>query len=245
MPKRKISKELELIEPGKIAALWQQIQAVVVEHYLQVAAVGLIVVVIAGGIGLWRFQKARADEQSLALFYNALERYNSHESKPGKKETPPPREEVYKQSLEEFKKIIQQYPGAQGGEVALFYAGASSYDLGKDDEALTYYQDFIKKLRADSPYNSLRPAAYEGIGYVYERKGDYKTALEWFEKQRDDKQSALNMMACLNLARCYTALSERDKACRSYKEFIDKYPSSSFAEMARIGVTETCLKVSK
>jgi len=238
MPKRKLAKEIEIIEPGKLLSLWRQLQHFIEQNIRQVAAVGLIIVVLAGGIGFWQYKKAQAEEDSYALFFTAMNRYNSSDKPAGSKDAAPANDENSRQALQEFKKITAQYPDTSAGKAALFYAGACSYDLKKDEDALSCYQEFLKKTAGEQNY--LRPAAYEGIGYVYERKGDYKLALEWFEKQKSDASDSLNMMAPLNLARCYAALGEREKACTSYKEFTEKYPSSSFAEAAKTGVSEFC-----
>ena len=238
MPKRKLAKEIEIIEPGKLLSQWRQLQHFIEQNIRQVAAVGLIIVVLAGGIGFWQYKKAQAEEDSYALFFTAMNRYNSSDKPAGSKDAAPANDENSRQALQEFKKITAQYPDTSAGKAALFYAGACSYDLKKDEDALSCYQEFLKKTAGEQNY--LRPAAYEGIGYVYERKGDYKLALEWFEKQKSDASDSLNMMAPLNLARCYAALGEREKACTSYKEFTEKYPSSSFAEAAKTGISEFC-----
>jgi len=239
MPKRKLAKEIEIIEPGKLLSQWRQLQHFIEQNIRQVAAVGLIIVVLAGGIGFWKYTKAQAEEESYALFFTAMNRYNSSDKPAGSKDAAPVATgENSRQALEEFKKITAQYPDTSAGKTALFYAGACSYDLKKDEDALSLYQEFLKKTGGEQNY--LRPAAYEGIGYVYERKGDFKQAIEWFEKQKSDASDSLNMMAPLNLARCYAALGEREKACTSYKEFTEKYPSSSFAEAAKTGISEFC-----
>ena len=238
MPKRKLAKEIDVIEPGRLLLLWRRLQHFVEQNIRQVAAVGLIIVVLAGGIGFWKYKKAQAEEDSYALFFTAMNRYNSSDKPAGIKDAAPANDENSRQALPEFKKITAQYPDTTAGKAALFYAGACSYDLKKDEDALSLYQEFLKKTGGEQNY--LRPAAYEGIGYVYERKGDYKQAIEWFEKQKRDANDSLNMMAPLNLARCYAALGEREKACTSYKEFTEKYPSSSFAEAAKTGISEFC-----
>ena len=238
MPKRKLAREVELIEPGKLLLLWSQVQHFVEQNIRQVAAVGLIIVLLAGGIGLWKYKTAQAEEESYALFFTAMNQYNSSEKPAGSKDAAPSPEQNSRQALEEFKKIIAQYPDTSAGKSALFYAAACNYDLKKDEDALSLYQEFLKKTGGEQNY--LRPAAYEGIGYVYERKGDYKQAIEWFEKQKSDAGDSLTMMAPLNLARCYAALSEKEKACAAYKEFTEKYPTSSFAEAAKTGVAEFC-----
>jgi tetratricopeptide (TPR) repeat protein len=238
MPKRKLAKEIEIIEPGKLLSLWRQLQHFIEQNIRQVAAVGLIIVVLAGGIGFWQYKNAQAEEDSYALFFTAMNRYNSSDKPAGSKDAAPANDENSRQALQEFKKITAQYPDTSAGKAALFYAGACSYDLKKDEDALSCYQEFLKKTAGEQNY--LRPATYEGIGYVYERKGDFKQAIEWFEKQKSDASDSLNMMAPLNLARCYAALGEREKACTSYKEFTEKYPSSSFAEAAKTGISEFC-----
>jgi tetratricopeptide (TPR) repeat protein len=239
MPKRKLAKEMDIIEPGKVLSLWRQLVHFVERNIRQVAAVGLIIVVVAGGIGFWKYKTAQAEEDAYVLFFTAMNKYNSSEKQAESKDAAPSQDESSRQALEEFNKITAQYPDTSAGKSALFYAGACSYDLKKDEDALSRYQEFLKKTADEQNY--LRPAAYEGIGYIYERKGDYKQAIEWFEKQKSAAGDSLAMMAPLNLARCYAALGEKEKACAAYKEFTEKYPSSSFSEAAKTGVSEFCV----
>jgi len=238
MSRRKSAKELDIIEPGKILVAWRQLQDFITLHFRQVAAVGLIVLVVAAGIGLWQYQRVQAEQEAYGLFFAAMDRFNSNEKPAAGTDAQPAQGTHYQEALQQFKKIIEQYPQTTAGTTALFYAGACSYELKQDDDALGFYQEFLKKTSREQNY--LRPAAYEGIGYVYERRGDYKQAREWFEKQKNEAGEALAIMALLNLARTHAALGEREKACACYKEFVDKYPSSSFAETARIGVSEFC-----
>ncbi len=238
MPRRKSAKELEIIEPGKLLSVWRQLQDFIALHFRQVAAVGLLVVVVAGGIGLWQYKRIQAEKAAAVLFFAAMDRFNANEKPTAGSDAQVAQGQHVQEALQQFKNIIEQYPKTTAGTTALFYAGACSYELKKDDEALAFYQEFLKKTGREQ--NFLRPAAYEGIGYVFERKGDYKQAREWFEKQKQEAGGALTMMALLNLARSHAALGEPDKACACYKEFVEKYPASSFAETARIGVSEFC-----
>ncbi len=243
MPKRKLTKEIEIIEPGQITQLLDTVKTFVIEHINQVAAIALIIVVVSGSIGLWKYNQVQADQQSLSLFYAALQNYNTIQAVSEKQGTSAPTEDFYKKALEQFTNVIKQYPDSRGGVASLFYAGSCSYYLKKDDEALRYYQDFLNKIGQRD--DALRPFAYEGMGYVYERKEDYKKAIEWFDKQKNDKLKSLTMTAPLNLARCYAALGERDNACKAYQEFISKYPSSALADTAKIGETAYCQMVRK
>ena len=49
MPRRKLPKQMEVIEPGTMLQLWRKVRSFAKENIRQVAAVGLIIAVIAGG----------------------------------------------------------------------------------------------------------------------------------------------------------------------------------------------------
>lgn len=230
--KRTMSKK-ELLQADAVFSFREKVQAFAEENSRQLAAIGLIVCVIAAGIGFWKVRQSTAEKESLGLFYGAMN--NMVKSSKSAVDS----EIKYSQALEGFKKVSNKYSGTKAGAASLFYAGSCSYSLKKYDEAISYYKEFLDKTGSTLHY--LRPFAYESIGYAYEGKGEYRKALEWFEKQKSEGQG-VNPMSLLNLARCYEAEGDKEKACQSYREFIEKYPLSSFNEFAQIKTANLCFK---
>jgi len=234
MARIKVVKKKDIVDPETAATLWSRTREYVESNIRQIAAIALIIVVVAGATTTWMAVRAKAERQALSLFSEALA---SMEQQPGKAGTTPV---PYDQTLEKFKAIRQQYPSTKAGVASLFYAGNCSFNLKKYDDAIAYYKDFLDRAGGNLRY--LKSFAYEGMGYSYEMKNDYKEAITWFERQNNEGQSEVNSMALLNLARCSEAEGNRDKACALYKEFLEKQPSSSFKDLAQLKTATLCEK---
>lgn len=234
MVAKKTMEKKELLQANAIFLFWDRIQTYTKKNIRQIAAIGLIICMLVAGIGFWKVKQTRAEKESLVLFSNAISTMAKNS------ENPTDREEKYNQALKGFRNASNQYPNTKAGIAALFYAGNCSYNIKKYDDAISYYKKFLDT--SGSVLYFLRPFAYEGIGYVYEEQGEYKKALEWFKKQKSEEPAGVNSMALLNLARCYEFVEDREAACQSYREFIEKHPLSSFKEIAQVKIANLCNK---
>lgn len=241
MATKKINPKKEILQQDSIFLFWERTQRFIQENIRQMGAVGLVILVILGGVGIWTFKGSKAEEQAAALLYSAMKIYNGEtDTTPGDTATQSPGAVDYNQALEKFKEVNSQFPDQEAGLSSLFYVGSCNFNLGNYEDAITNYKDFLVKIGNDN--NILRSFAYEGLGYAYEEKGEYNKALEWFAKQKNEKDSALNMLSLINLARCYEEAGDKQQSCKAYREFVDTYPTSSFEEIAKIKITELCNK---
>jgi tetratricopeptide (TPR) repeat protein len=232
MAAKKTMHKKDVFQTDELFSFWERVQAYVGENMRQLAAIGLIICVIVGGVFLWKTNRTKAENESLSLFYRAMNIMDAESKDALDKEV------RYGQALAEFKDISRKYSGTAAGASAFFYAGNCSYHLKKYDEAITYYKDFLDK--AGSTSNYLKPFAYESIGYAYEEKGQYKEALVWFEKQKNQEQGQTNPAVLLNIARCYEADGSRERACQLYREYIEKHPKASYSDLAKIKIADLC-----
>jgi tetratricopeptide (TPR) repeat protein len=243
MAKQKIIRKKE-IEPvttsqNSLFLYWERVQTFVQNNMRQITAIGLVIFVLVGGLGIWWYYEIKAEGRASALLYSAVKLYNSaNVNNTSGSEPVLSDSDAYNQALAKFKDTYNQYPDKKAGIKALFYAGSCNFNLGNYKEAISYYHDFLDKIGNEE--NLLKPFTYEGLGYAYEEEGDYQKAIEWFEKQKNEKSAALNMMSLLNLARCYQAVGENEKSCQAYREFGNAHPSSSFVEIANIKLADLC-----
>ena len=173
------------------------------------------------------------------MFYAAMSTMlASVDSKDGK-----PQPAMYEKALAQFKTVNQKYGGTTSGTTALLYAGNCAYSLNKYDDAIAYYKEFLEAAYGTLQY--LRAAAYEGIGYACEGKGEFKQAAEWFEKQKNELQAEGGGAAALNLARVLELVGDKQKACEQYKEFLEKNPLSGQKQFAMIKSDSLCPKKGK
>ena len=75
-----------------------------------------------------------------------------------------------------FAEIAEEYSGTPGGNLALYYAGVSSLNLGQFEAAVDYLEDF-------SPDGKLGPALKFGtLGDAYSELNDLELGLRNYEK---------------------------------------------------------------
>lgn len=119
-----------------------------------------------------------------------------------------------------FKDVTTQYPGSNAALLAHYRLGNYYFYLNDIDSSISSYQAFIKQSPA---HTDLVPLAYTGLGYCYEYKGDFKTALQYYEKAGKSKAGVnFESMNYRNIARTYEALNDRAKALEYYQKALGK-----------------------
>lgn len=232
MAAKKTMSSKEILQSDALFSFWERLQAYLEENARQLMAIGLVIVVLAAGIGFWKVSQSRTEKEALNLYYDAMKLFSSNA------QAAVDRELAYGQALEIFTRLGNEYDGTQAGQAALFYAGSCCYNLKRYDEALGYFKEFLDGAGRELDY--LKPFAYESLGYVHEAKGEYGAALEWYEKQKAAGQSGAHPLALLNLARCYEASGDSAKACEQYTAFVEQKPLSSFKDLAETKVAQLC-----
>jgi tetratricopeptide (TPR) repeat protein len=71
------------------------------------------------------------------------------------------------------------------------------------------------------------------LGYAYEAKKEYETALEYFEKISMGSDPVLRAEALFNMGRLYAALGNAEKSQQAYRKIVADSPQSFYAELAK------------
>jgi len=237
MAKIKVKPKKNLFNAENPLTMWGTVRDYVEQNARQIGAIVFAIAVVCVAVLVWSTMKARSERDSLNMFYAAMSTMlASVDSKDGK-----PQPAMYEKALAQFKTVNQKYGGTTSGTTALLYAGNCAYSLNKYDDAIAYYKEFLEAAYGTLQY--LRAAAYEGIGYACEGKGDFKQAAEWFEKQKSDThQVEGGVTSVLNLARVLELGGDKQKACDLYKEFIEKNPLSEQKQFAQMKIDSLCKK---
>ena len=239
MAKIKVKPKKNQFDAENPITMWATVRDYVEQNARQIGAITLAIVVVAAAVLIWGAMKARAERESLNLFYVAMNTMMaSVDSKDG---TTKPA--VYEKALSQFKEVKEKYGSSTSGILALLYAGNCAYSLKKYDEAMGYYKEFLDAAHATLQF--LRSAGYEGMGYACEGKSDFKRAAEWFEKQKNELQAEGGGAAVLNLARVLELGGDKQKACEQYREFLEKNPLSEQKQFAQIKTDSLCPKKGK
>jgi tetratricopeptide (TPR) repeat protein len=168
-------------------------------------ALGIVCFVLLGITG-WFFYQANYEKSAEKLYTKA---HNDSLNMKGAQD-----------ALKLFKDVTTQYPSSNAALLAHYRLGNYYFYLNDIDSSISSYQAFIKHSPADT---DLVPLAYTGLGYCYEYKGDYKTALQYYEKAEKSKAGVnFESMNYRNIARSYEALNDRAKALEYYQKALGK-----------------------
>lgn len=160
--------------------------------------------------------KNNEDKKALVVLSNAMEEY-----KVGK----------YQDALNYLKDINTKYKISRYRGTSLYYSGNCSFNLGKYDEAIEYYE----KACSSNILPLMKILSKEGVAYCYEQKKDYKQVEEILLKLSKKLQvSFLTPEVLFNLARCYEMQGKIKEAEKTYQEIVDSYINSSWANQAKI-----------
>ena len=115
-------------------------------------------------------------------------------------------------------------------KLLLFYKGNSFYSLAKFAEAITIYEDLLKKYSNDY----LAVNFVDGISYSYEGLGNYEMAIKsWQRIINDFSDSYLVPNAYKSIARNYELLLDFPKAKETYQLIINMFPETLWADFAK------------
>ena len=147
-------------------------------------------------------------------------------------------ESNYEQSYQEFDKIATEeyknYPELQAE--AMYKAAFSLNQLGRDDEAIGRYTNFITQF----PESQYVTAAYFDQGAIYARQKDYDNARVNYElalQNTADRQLQAEIQSAIG--RTYFDQGDYENAIASYGMLLEQYPESEFIADAKIGIADS------
>jgi predicted negative regulator of RcsB-dependent stress response len=205
----KITKQ-ELKEPDKLQVMFAEAMQYLSRYKKEMTIAGGVVVLILVVAAGWYFYQQSEEGSALAKFNKATEEYfraRATRTDPGA-------------AAKLYEEVAKNYSGTRSGALASYRLGNIYLSLNNIDGAIKAYQDFVKNSSGD---NEFRVLAYNGIGYCYEAKKDFKTALENFEKAAGSKAGpSFASITYENIARVYESLNDTNKAVENYKKALEK-----------------------
>ncbi|HXN87340.1 MAG TPA: tetratricopeptide repeat protein [Candidatus Binataceae bacterium] len=202
---KKISRK-ELKQPDEFQSFVGNAQEFILNN-LQQVIVSVSIVVAAGAlaVGIYYYELHR-DNVAGDRFYNAVVELNNKN---------------YPQAETDFAKLAQDEPGREVGKLSRFYL-ASAY---LNDDQLPKARDTLIAYIPDAKDDLFASMAYEDLGVIYEKMGDFKKA------QGAYAQSATiagpeQMRAELQVARMLMKQGNKIGAINAYQRFLAAHPFS-------------------
>lgn len=176
-----------------------------------------VIVVIAGAIFGYKYlyQAPRAEKAS-DLMYVAEQLFAAQN---------------YQQALDGdgnnagFLEVIETYGSTAVANVANHYAGICYLNLGDEDKALAYLQDY--KTTDGAPNQIINAQNFGLQADIMSQKQDYKTAASLYSKAIDASNNALTAPIYLQkIALVYEQLGQNESALQAAQRILDEYPTS-------------------
>jgi len=152
-------------------------------------------------------------------------------------------ESNYEQAYQEFDKIateeFKNYPDLQAE--AMYKAAYSLNQLGRDDEAIGRYTNFITQF----PESQYVTAAYFDQGAIYSRQKDYDNARVNYELAlQNTADRTLQAEIQSAIGRTYFDQGDYENAIVSYNTLLEEYPESDFIAEAKLGIADSHFRLS-
>ena len=147
-------------------------------------------------------------------------------------------ESNYEQAYQEFDKIateeFKNYPDLQAE--AMYKAAYSLNQLGRDDESIGRYTNFITQF----PESQYVTAAYFDQGAIYARQKDYDNARVNYELAlQNTADRTLQSEIQSAIGRTYFDQGDYENAIVSYQTLLEEYPESDFIAEAKLGIADS------
>jgi predicted negative regulator of RcsB-dependent stress response len=205
----------ELNSPDAFQSSVERISDYVALHRTRVTIAGVALacaIIIAAGI---YFYWGYYSDSALKLYTKAQE--NTLKDADGK--------ENIEENIKIYKELVDKYSYSWSGRMAYYHLGNIYYGSGQIDQAIRSYEAFAAKTRSDK--TGLKFLALTSLGYAYEAKKDFKSALKYFEEAQNSYNTGFEGMGLRNIARAYEELNEKEKAVEFYKKALEKTTSPS------------------
>ncbi|HEY9165174.1 MAG TPA: tetratricopeptide repeat protein [Candidatus Kryptonia bacterium] len=123
-----------------------------------------------------------------------------------------------------LKTIVDKYGGSDAGEEAKVYLGDCYYYIGDYDNALKYFKDYGGSDRL------LDASALAGMAEVYETRGDFEKAAEYYDRAAArDSKNFLAAQYLVGAARNYIKIGKKDRAIDLLTRVQKDFPNSPYA----------------
>lgn len=210
---KRLSKEE--LESDPLIENYNRLVSYYLEHKSTIIAAAVAVILIIGGTIGYNLYSSSQEAQAQDLLATA-ERYYAQ----GEYENA-----LYGDDFEltyGFDQIAEEFPRTKAGNMALFYAAVSSYELGDIGNALNYMEDF------DVPDGILGVGPLKFHAKLYLANQNYETAADKFvEAANWNKNEATTPTNLLNAAQAHYEAGNYEKANELVTTIIEEYPNSN------------------
>lgn len=221
--RKKITRKQLLNEPDEFLSVTHRSLQFAAQYKVPIlCAVGgffALLAIIAG----YRYLTYRAEISAFELLEEAKTAYDTNAAS----QTPA---QALKNVEPDFRKILSKYSGRDAAKMVKFIYAGLCYKAGEIDTAVELYK---KTLSDFDDKSAIRGMILSGLGYCYESKGDYRTAVNYFSQVVEGPDYILKDEALFNSGRMYAKLGNYDGSRKAFQRIVTEYAGSIYSELAR------------
>jgi TolA-binding protein len=205
-----------------------------VRRVLIIAGAALLLVVAGLGLRSWLVGR---ETRGAAMLGEVIRTYRSPvASSLDALQDAPPGTTPFTTAADRDRKVLDQAdallaacPGTKAAPKARYYRGLALAALGRGDEAVAAFEDFLKR----HPSDFVAPMARLQLAHLREARGETAEALAHYEALAGQAGAFPPEEGILGTARCQEALGRKDEALKTYRRVVSEFPDSEYASEAR------------
>ena len=203
-----MSRKKLLKSPDEFLSLSVKVFGYLTDHKRQILLSGLILIILLFAGSGWLFYQKHMESKAQILLAQAYEFY---------------KEDIHKNSIDKFQKIVDKYPNSQAAKYTILHLGNIYFNLRDYDRSITYYS-ILSNYNFKVDY--LSSLVQNALGYCYLEKGDFAKSIDCFKKIIDKNEEILMEESYLNLGRCFEKINKKRDALDAYRKALLRYPDS-------------------
>jgi len=196
--------KIRLEDADPLQEFLESLRDYVVENSRRVILITAVVIGVCSLVSGWFFYDRYCENKADGLYQAAFMEEKTKD---------------IQEAAKQYESLLNQYSGTHAAALASYRLGNIFLREEKFDEAIKFYQGFIRKA---SDSNDLKTLAWGGVGTAYERKNDLTQALAAYEKALvTPPLNAFLAMNYQNAARIHEKLDDKAKSLEYYQKALD------------------------
>jgi predicted negative regulator of RcsB-dependent stress response len=205
----KLSKK-ELKKPDAFQTTMESVMhymAVNKKRLYAIVTSAIIAAIIAFGIYMYWSNYQTSAKEMYARAQNSIYRNNNNP-------------EELMRGVRTLQELINKYPHSWSAKMARYHLGNIYYSSGEIDKAVDEFKKFVSYNMSGNA--GVKFLAMTSLGYCYEAKKDFSSALTYFEKAQKIDDTGFEAIGFRNIARICELAGDKKKALENYKNALQK-----------------------
>jgi tetratricopeptide (TPR) repeat protein len=137
---------------------------------------------------------------------------------------------AYQAVEKSFARILDDYAARRMGKIAGIEFANICFRAGEFDKAISLYKAALEDFSNTPFYKNLMLSS---LGYAFEGKKDYESAVKYFEMLTTSTDSSLKDLSLYNLASVYEKMGNKEKSRATFARIAAEFPNSTYVEIAK------------